>query len=399
MSSMHVSLAAPSRTPARAAAQAAPPVLTPGGARVILGCRPEADTLVAPLSPAADTLFGPRGACLAGPDGPLVVCDTGHHRLLVWKSIPRADGTPADLVIGQPGFGDERRNARGAVGPATLCVPTGIAIAGEVLAVADAWNHRVLLWHGLPRKSNQPADVVLGQSGFEAASPNRGRPAPGAETLNWCYGVAIHAGRLYVADTGNRRVLVWDGIPATNGAPADLVLGQREFTSRDEGAAASVGAIGMRWPHGIAASRDHMFVADAGTSRVMAWKALPSRNGAPCDVVLGQAGFALAQANGGTYLPTASTMNMPYAIALHANRLAAADTANSRILHFDVERLATGMPAMAVTGQDGFEARGDNRWRPATRDSLCWPYGITFCDDTAIVADTGNNRVLLWEAA
>ena len=87
-----------------------------------------------------------------------------------------------------------------------------------MLAVADAWNHRVLIWHGLPERSNQPADVVLGQADFDGALANRGADAPRADTLFWCYGVAIAGGRLFVADTGNRRVLVWDRIPTTNGA-------------------------------------------------------------------------------------------------------------------------------------------------------------------------------------
>jgi hypothetical protein len=37
--------------------------------------------LARPIAPRASTLFDPRGVCLAGPDGPLFVCDTGHHWL------------------------------------------------------------------------------------------------------------------------------------------------------------------------------------------------------------------------------------------------------------------------------------------------------------------------------
>src|SRR5271169_1509101 len=93
-------------------------LLDPRGARVVLGGASAG--LVAPLAPAADTLFGPRGACLAGVNGPLVVCDTGHHRLLIWTQLPSADAAPADRVIGQPDPASEGRNARGAVGAATL---------------------------------------------------------------------------------------------------------------------------------------------------------------------------------------------------------------------------------------------------------------------------------------
>jgi len=93
-------------------------------------------------------------------------------------------------------------------GAATLNVPTGVAASPEVLVVADAWNHRVLIWRGLPETSNQPADVVLGQADFGGMLANRGGEAR-ADTLNWCYGVSIVGRSLVVCDTGNRRVLIW----------------------------------------------------------------------------------------------------------------------------------------------------------------------------------------------
>jgi len=75
-----------------------------------------------------------------------------------------------------------------------------------------------------------------------------------------------------------------------------------------------------------------------------------------------------------------------------------ADTANSRLLAFDLSALAMGVPAIGVAGQRGFSDKGDNRWGAATRDSLCWPYNVAACGDTLVIADSGNNRVLLWEA-
>src|SRR6202012_1212731 len=104
---------------------------------------------------------------------------------------------------------------------------------------------------GYPTASNRSADVVLGQADFSSNLANRGANAPRADTLNWCYGVTIVDGRLFVADSGNRRVLMWDRIPMVNGVSADLVLGQRDFTTRDENAGEGAGALGMRWPHGV----------------------------------------------------------------------------------------------------------------------------------------------------
>jgi hypothetical protein len=372
--------------------------LAEAGPRVVLGGETGADGLAAPIRPSATSLFGPRGACLATESGPLFVCDTGHHRILVWHRTPDADQAPADFVIGQPDFSDEGRNAKGAVGPATLNVPTGIAAAPGVLAVADAWNHRVLIWHGLPERSNEPAEVVLGQADFDGALANRGADLPRADTLFWCYGVAIAGGRLFVADTGNRRVLVWDRIPTTNGAAADLVLGQRDFTTRDENAGGEARGLGMRWPHGIAVADGGLLVSDAGNNRVMVWRDLPEAPGRPCSFVLGQANTLGLDHNRAAYYPTAAAMSMPYGIAVQGERLVVADTANSRLLAFDLSALAMGVPATGVAGQYGFSDKGDNRWGAATRDSLCWPYNVAACGDTLMIADSGNNRLMLWEA-
>jgi hypothetical protein len=364
----------------------------------VLGGVAREGTLAEPVRPAADTLFGPRAAAMADAFGPLFVSDTGHHRLLAWRAVPPADFTSADFVLGQPDFTTERRNAGRSVDAATLNVPTGIAIGNDVLAVADAWNHRVLLWHGLPRQSRS-ADVVVGQADFVTGLANRGSSMPAADTLNWCYGVAICDGRLIVADTGNRRVLIWNDLPESNGTPADLVLGQPGFASRDDSGGGPAGASGMRWPHAVTAAGERLFVADAGTSRIMVWQRVPETNGASCDVVLGQAAFDGIDHNRGSYDPGAATLNMPYGIASLSRHLVVADTANSRLIGFDLAEVATGMPGDRLAGQRTFHGKGENRWERPGRDGLCWPYGIATCGDTAIVADSGNNRVLLWEAA
>jgi len=375
------------------------PLLHSRGPDILIGGHQGADGLAAPIRPGADSLFGPRGACLAAEGGPLFVSDTGHHRLLIWPECPSRDGEAASLLIGQPDFGAEGRNAKGEVGPATLNVPTGVAAADGVLAVADAWNHRVLIWRSFPSAPNQPADIVLGQSDFDSNRANRGFDHPTADTLNWCYGVTIAEGRLFVADTGNRRVLMWDRIPDRNGAPADLVLGQSDFDSRDENAGGGVNAFGMRWPHALAARPGGLLaLADAGNNRVMVWRTLPGQNGAPCEFVIGQSGPDQQENNGAAYFPTDETVSMPYGLSILGEKLIVADTANSRLLGFDLVSLDMGAGANRLGGQNAFTEKGDNRWGLPVRDSLCWPYGVTACADTLIIADSGNNRISIWEA-
>jgi hypothetical protein len=257
----------------------------------------------------------------------------------------------------------------------------------------------VLPWFGLPDASNRPADVVLGQAEFHGGLANRGSNTPSADTLTWCYGVAIADGRLIVADTGNRRVLVWSEVPQSKHAPADQVLGHRDMSTRDENAGEGAGALGMRWPHAIAVAAGVIFVADAGNNRVMAWLAWPGADGAPCEYVLGQANATRLDHNRGAYYPTAGAMNMPYGLCTQNGRLIVADTGNSLLLGFDFHDLRMDASASRLAGQPGLTRKGDNRWAPAARDSLCWPYDVATCGSTLAIAESGNNRVLLREAA
>jgi hypothetical protein len=76
------------------------------------------------------------------------------------------------------------------------------------------------------------------------------------------------------------------------------------------------------------------------------------------------------------------------------------DTANSRLLGWKKpESILSlqGATADAIAGQNNFTSKGENRdFGQPKRDSLNWCYGIKVCGNTAVVADSGNNRVLLW---
>lgn len=370
---------------------AAPSALAARGARVALGAEVG---FAESITPSSHRLFGPRGAAISA-DGALWVADTGHHRLLGWPSLPEHDNAPAEWLIGQPRFGAEGRNAKGEVNGASLNVPTGVCACGEGLAVADAWNHRVLIWFQAPRASHRPADVVLGQADPHGNLINRGEDRPRAETMYWPYGVFWDGARLWVADTGNRRVLRFTGLPQRHGTAADLVLGQPDFEHRDENAG-GVSAATLRWPHAVALWRGRLCVTDAGNNRVLIWRSNPANNMAPSDSILGQGDVRALDHNRGEYWPSARTFNMPYGLAVHDDCLFVADTANSRLLRFDSPLMTE---AQALAGQPGFADKGDNRWAAATRDSLCWPYALSFSGNTAIVVDSGNNRVLLWDVA
>lgn len=392
---LHVS-PVPALTPGEVCVETPTSLFQEPGPSVVLGeCR-DAAGLPIPIAPSSSTLFGPRGACLVAPDGPLWVADTGHHRLMGWKQMPTEDHTPADWLIGQPHFEAEGRNAKTSPGADTLNVPTGVARYQDGLAVADAWNHRVLLWKTVPQDSHTPADIVLGQDDMFAMEANRGNDAPTAGTLHWPYGVWSDGETLLVADTGNRRILIWHSFPTRHGQPADLVLGQRTFDCRDENAGGDPNAMSMRWPHAITLWNGNLCVTDAGNNRIMVWEGIPPKHGSDCQWILGQRTSHLVDHNASLYWPRAETLNMPYGITTCGSWLLAADTANSRLVGLPKTHLQTGAKAQALAGQPTFNAKGDNQWNFPRRDSLCWPYNLQACGKTIVVADSGNNRIQLW---
>ncbi|MBU48018.1 MAG: hypothetical protein CL920_04900 [Deltaproteobacteria bacterium] len=374
----------------------APPLLDPAGAHCILG---GSDPFVGPLAPTRHNLFGPRGAYLFSPDGPLWVADTGHHRLLGWKQCPTEDGQPADWVLGQPDFETEGRNAGGDTSAYTLNVPVGIHPWKEDgMIVADSWNHRVLVWFKRPQSSNVPADLILGQMDETGDLPNHGQPDATASSMHWPSQVKIIGERLFVADTGNRRVLVWEQLPTQTGQPADYVLGQKTLDARSDNGGEEATAGSLRWPHDLAFCRDTFMVADAGNNRVLIWDTLPTTSNPPADRVLGQKDFTQLNHNQGQYWPTAASMNMPYAMDACEHTVIVADTANSRLLGWSWP-LTSSAEAQTLTGQPHFLTKGDNRWQSPERDSLCWPYGLQISGDTIVISDSGNHRILFWRFA
>ena len=91
-------------------------------------------------------------------------------------------------------------------------------------------------------------------------------------------------------------------------------------------------------------------------------------------------------------------MRFPYAVASDATRLVVADTSNNRVLIWHgLPRMGAGSPADTVLGQADFDANGENRWDRVADDSFCWPYGLSVAADLLAIADSGNNRVMFWQ--
>ncbi|MFN8373058.1 MAG: hypothetical protein U0694_09295 [Anaerolineae bacterium] len=154
--------------------------------------------------PTPSQMSAPRGVFMR--DDLLIVADSGNHRVLIWHGIPVEDGQAADVVLGQPDFYSQ--------GIHEMHIPVGVLVVEDRLFVVDSGHHRVLVWNHLPQRHYQPPDFVLGQADLASVELNRGQ-AVSAIGLHSPGGIAAVAGWFYIADTGNRRVLAWRGIPET----------------------------------------------------------------------------------------------------------------------------------------------------------------------------------------
>lgn len=372
----------------------------PGGApgwkpRAVIGASAQGGLLLPQAEPTESWLYAPRGVHVDADR--VIVADTGNHRVMVFSGHPDTDETPCDFVLGQPDARTEGPQAGGRGPESGLNLPTGLLVTDDGrLVVADAWNHRILVWNEVPT-ADRPADLVLGQKDYLGIEPNGGGE-PSATVFYWPFGIAIVDGRFYVADTGNRRVMVWnDGLPTSPDTPADVILGQADAHSRDENAGEEADAGSFRWPHAVVGDgAGGVFVADAGNHRVLRWSEHPQTIGQDADGVIGQPDFISSSEF--PYKPQTGTIfRFPYGITTVGGDLAIADTANNRVLIWDGIPADQHVDPVAVLGQDSFSSNGENRWQIVTRDSLCWPYGLGAWGNLLAVADSGNNRVVLWE--
>lgn len=212
-------------------------------------------TLTAEVVVAGGVVQQPRGITIDR-EGHLVVADAGQHRILVVDQNGQVLRT-----IGAPGHA-----------PGQFHEPSGVAVddAGH-LYVADTWNARVVKldaqgrvlasWGSGAVPFGAPlSDPVTGQTLQRYAVDNGGDPAANQRNPLGFFGprsVLVHRGRVYIADTGNSRIVVTD----LNGT----VL--QQFGS--EGSAPGQ----LREPIGLAVDgRERLYVGDTWNARIQVFQ-------------------------------------------------------------------------------------------------------------------------------
>ncbi len=422
-----------------------PQFVTGQAARLVIG----QTSFTSQISGASDTLLGAAGGLAFGGDT-LFVADSNmlgltptNNRVLLFQhvsstlpsptaQIPAYSGTcpvcvgQANLVLGQPDFlGFNFHTTQTGMREATA-----VATDGHIVAVADTLNNRVLLWLSMPTSNGQPADVVLGQVTFNSVQEPI---VTTASSFRAPEGVWVQNGKLFVADTGNNRILIWNSIPSTNNKPADVELGQSNFTNVSAvpptcapppaptplpPCALLTGTQGtMLDPDSVTSDGVRLFVADTGYNRVLIWNSIPTQNGKPADVEIGQPNFSSTLANdvadlcpavsAGVYpAECGRTLNNPSFALSNGKQLFVAD-GNDRVLIFNQIPNQNAPEADIVLGQpDEFASvvtSVTSLFDPLLLQSGAaidpTPTSLAWDGTNLYVADPSNRRVLVYTPA
>ncbi len=290
----------------------------------------------------------------------------------------------ADLVFGQDNFSSSAKTS----GASGLNQPVNLAFDEyDRLYVADTINNRVLRY-SRPFYNGQAADLVLGQGDFTATLANRGGAAPAANSLYQPLGVAVDAGgRLFVADSGNNRVLVYNP-PFTSGMPASVVIGHGDFTTQFS----ALGPTSLWKPGGLALNASgQLIVADSNHNRVLVFNP-PFTTHQAAAYLFGQSSFFIATPNMGSAQPSAASLWNPFLVAADGAGFYVSDENNNRLLRFD---LASPI-ATLVLGQPDFSS---NLVLPPSAQSVYAPGGMALDrQGNLYIADYFYHRLLVFRA-
>lgn len=255
---------------------------------------------------------------------------------------------------------------------------------GTRLFVSDSRNNRVLIWNSVPTNNYEPADIVVGQMNFESNYSSNGPSG-----MCWPMGVYSDGQHLFVSDAGNYRVLIWNSIPTTNGQPADLVLGQPDFeTVGDPHYTIGKTDKTTGWPWDVHFDGERLYVVCTDEGRVLIWNELPTQNYQAADIVLGQKDFY----SWPDYEPTQWSLGTPRSICVEDNKVIVGDYSGRRILIWNTIPTTNGQNADVVLLQNSFES-----WDPINYHIYdAGHYGIWMKNGKIFLA--GGRYVTIWNS-
>lgn len=228
------------------------------------------------------------------------------------------------------------------------------------------------------------ATMVIGQPNFTSSGTSATK-----QGLHSPAGLTSDGSHLVVADSINNRIVIYNAIPSTNNPIPDVIIGQPDFVSSGANQSGTVAGNTLNNPTQMDFAGDKLLVTDTANNRVLIFSKLPQQNNVSADVVIGQTDM---QSNANAV--SATQLMLPNSVAYDSltGRLAIADTSNNRILLYNSIPSTNNQAADIVLGQTDFVSNG----AAVRQDALSSPHSVKFINGKLVVADTGNNRMLIW---
>lgn len=326
------------------------------------------------------------------------VVDTLNHRVLIFNTIPANSSAAADVIIGQSATNAFTANAGGTTSNAGFNTPSALAVSATGrLYVTDRLNNRVLGYNAIPQSNGATADFVIGQPNMAGNTANNGGLAV-AQQLNDPTGISIYQGKLYLIDRGDNRVLVFNTLPTGNSPTADMAIGQANTASTTSGVDYSSISNYLTTPYEVLFDAGKMYLTDGGNHRVLVFNVVPNVADARPDFVIGHNGPSPASANCGyspltiSLIGISQCLSSPRGLAIQGSKLAVADMGNNRVVFFDLPITAVFATAQQVLGQPGMYT-----YAAATSASaLSAPRSLVFDNGYIWITDSTNNRAVVW---
>ncbi len=312
------------------------------------------------------------------------VVDRGNHRILIFNQVPAANNAMPDVVVGQPNFTSGLANAgQAATNAMGYSEPVHVSVCGDgKMLVSDRNNSRVLIYNTIPKANGASADLVVGQPDFTS-----NLAATTATGLRLPYGGYCFNKKLFINDRDNNRVLVYNTFPTTTNAAADFAIGQADLVT-GTGACAANKLAGV---YEIAKYGNELYFVEGFNHRITRYAAIPTAFGAVATNVIGQPNLTTCTPNQGLAAGP-NTLNTPNSLAIGKNNLAVTDYVNNRILIFGLPVIADNPNALAVVGQPNFTTTLN--YNPVTPTSTNLSKGLVFDNKYIWVNQGANNRVI-----
>lgn len=289
----------------------------------------------------------------------LFVADTANHRIVV----AGLDGTIQRTIGGAAGFQD------GGFDEARFDQPRGLALAGDILRVADTENHAI-------RRIDLAAGTVSTIAGTGKQAPGYPVGGPVADTdLSSPWDVTMADGKLYIAMAGCHQIwALEDGFvyPYAGAGPEGIQDGPLQSAY-------------LAQPSGITTDGISLIFADSETSAVR--RADPDPGG-EVGTYVGTGLFEYGDVDG---IGPAVRLQHPIGVHYCDGYVYIADSFNNKIKRLDPATLE--VVTVAGTGRAG------NLDGPALAAELNEPEGLWAADGLLYIADTNNHAIRVLELA